>query len=153
MHARLCVCIRSQFSMRVGRSTFPGTRVFPPPFRVLFSIFCPLFFSFLKSLAQKFDTRFSLCFDHPAAFPPPPFRDVFYYFPIILYPSRFFRDCCMLFLQPSSLSLSLSLIVGTIKKNSQASFAPIAVFILSIGLYLIRRILASYYVRGNIKAN
>lgn len=51
------------------------------------------------------------------------------------------------------LSLSLSLVVGTIKKNSQVSFAPIAAFILSIGLYLIRRILASYYVRGNVKAN
>jgi len=58
--------------------------------------------------------------------------------------------CCFCIPHPS---LSLSLVVGTIKKNSQVSFAPIAAFILSIGLYLIRRILASYYVRGNVKAN
>lgn len=143
------------FSMGVGRSTFTGTRVFPPPFRVRFSVFCPLFFFFISRISRVeiWHSIFALLWSprHVPA-PSPPlamFSIIFLSFSIPLV-SFAIVACCFCSPHPS---LSLSLIVGTIKKNSQASFAPIAVFILSIGLYLIRRILASYYVRGNIKAN
>lgn len=90
---------------RSGTLDVPEYTCVSSPFPRPLPCILPSFFPFLQSLAQKFDTRFSLCFDHPAAFPPPPFRDVFYYFSIIFYFSRTFCDCSILFLYPSSLVL------------------------------------------------
>lgn len=141
------------FRSGMERFTSPSTRVFVSPSfpRPFLSLMCSvLFFPFLQSLAQKFDTRFSLRFDHRVAFHPvPPLScDVFYYFSIILYPSRLCpRLLYVVFTSPAPLPCC-----GTVKKNSQTSFADRRLFYRS-SFYLIRRILASYHVRGDVKAN
>lgn len=163
MRTRLCLLIRSQFpTQRWSGFTFPNTRVCSPrppfflPFR--FPAFWPLFFHFynLSHRNLTLDFRFTLI----TALRPPPFPSpsLFYvvfllFFYHSLSSSRLSRDCRMLLFHPLPNCLLRNVVKK--KKNSFVKLvSPIVAFILSIGLLSdLCRILASYYLRGDVKVN
>lgn len=141
MHANLCVLILPQFPIGDGALHIPEyTCVFPPisP-SVSLSLMCSVLFFHLCNLSRRnltLDFRFTLITAM--------FSIIFLSFSI---PLASARDCCMLFLHPPPLPCC-----GTVKKYSQTSFADRRLFYRS-SFYLIRRILASYHMRGDVKAN